>query len=276
MLDYKPFYINISGYRFVPIENTEATLVDIKSFCANIGVKGSVLIAHEGINIAVAGNVLAVQRFINHLNKDERFSDMRFHETYSRILPFDKSVFKIKAELVPIEDDQLHPDNFKHQQLPAADLQRWLDEGRDFTLLDMRNDFEYDIGSFETAQRINLGSFRQLKNKQKELSTIPKDKPVVTFCTGGIRCEKAGPYLETQGFSEVYQLEGGIIEYLRTTNAKHWRGNCFVFDDRVSINKKLAAEHIHLCFVCQVILEDPNQQYCDKCLAQEASTDVAI
>ena len=168
MLDFKPFYINISGYRFVSVENVEATLADIKSFCANIGVKGSVLIAHEGINIAVAGNVLAVQRFIHHLNQDERFADIRFHETYSRILPFDKSVFKVKTELVPIEDNQLNPDDFKHQQLPATDLQRWLDEGRDFTLLDMRNDFEFDIGSFNTAQRINLCSLEQLKDKQKE------------------------------------------------------------------------------------------------------------
>lgn len=276
MLDFKPFYINISGYRFIPIKDVETALADIKSFCINIGIKGSILIAQEGINISVAGNVLAVQRFLNHFNQDERFANIRFHETYSRILPFDKSVFKVKAELVPIEDDQLDPHDFKHQQLPATELQRWLDEGREFTLLDMRNDFEYDIGSFKTAQRINLGSFRQLKNKQKELAEIPKDKPIVTFCTGGIRCEKAGPYLETQGFPEVFQLEGGIIEYLRATNAKHWRGNCFVFDDRISINKNLGAEHIKLCFVCQVILEDSDQEYCEKCLVQEASSDVAI
>lgn len=276
MFDLKPFFINISGYRFIQVDHVEATLAQIKSHCINIGIKGSVLLSHEGINISVAGNILAVQRFLNDLNKDQRFANIKFHETYSRILPFDKSVFKIKAELVPIEDEQLIPNNFKHQQLPASELQRWLDEGKDFTLLDMRNDFEYDIGSFRTAKRINLGSFRQLKNKQQELAEIPKDKPVVTFCTGGIRCEKAGPYLETQGFPEVYQLEGGIIEYLRATDASHWRGNCFVFDDRISVNKNLAAEPIKLCFVCQVILTDDDGEYCEKCLRQEARSNAAV
>lgn len=276
MLDLTPVYLNISGYRFTPVADPESTLNEIREFCARLDIKGSILIAHEGINIGMAGNLLAITAFINKLNQDTRFANMRFHETYSRVLPFCKSVYKIKQELVPIEDDQLHPDDYTHQYLPATELEQWLDAGKDFTLLDMRNDFEFEIGTFASAQHLNLPGFRKLKTKQNELEKIPKDKPIVTFCTGGIRCEKAGPYLETLGFKQVYQLEGGIIDYLRKTPAKHWVGNCFVFDERVSVDKQLRAKHIDLCFVCQRKLQADETQFCKQCMADGKSTDVAI
>ena len=276
MLNLEPFYLNISGYRFTPVEDPESTLKEIKEYCSGLDIKGSVLMAREGINIAMAGNILAITQFTNRLNQDSRFADIPFHLTYSKMLPFDKSVFKIKQELVPIENDQLHPDDYTHQYLPGDELDQWLDSGKDFTLLDMRNDFEYEIGTFATAQHLNLPGFRKLKYKHDELAKIPKDKPIVTFCTGGIRCEKAGPYLETQGFKEVYQLKGGIIDYLRKTSGKHWVGNCFVFDERVSVDKNLRPQHIDLCFVCQRKLTPQETQYCEKCIATNETADVAV
>ena len=121
-----------------------------------------------------------------------------------------------------------------------------------------------------------MNGFRQLPIKTDTINKLPKDQPLVTFCTGGIRCEKGGPYLEQLGFNEVYQLEGGIIEYLRTTSGSHWQGNCFVFDDRISLTKDLRPEHRKLCLVCQKELTNTEDKYCGNCVAEGASINATI
>ena len=266
MLDLQAVYLNISGYRFTQVENVSATLDCIEDFCSELDVKGSIFVAMEGINISLAGNILAIQTFISKLNEDTRFANIRFHQTYSKNIPFNKLIFKIKNELVPLGKSPFNSESFTHQYLPAKKLQQWLDEGKDITLLDMRNEFEFELGTFEGAQHLHLNGFRQLPSKHEAINCIPKDKPVVTFCTGGIRCEKAGPYMENLGFNEVYQLDGGIIEYLRQTKGRHWQGNCFVFDDRISLDKNLKSEHCNLCLVCQKMLSESEHQVCSKCM----------
>ena len=275
-LELKPVVLNISGYRFVAIDDIPATLDMVEGICADLDIKGSVFIATEGINISLAGNLLAVQSFITGLSRDARFANMRFHHTYSRFVPFNKLLFKVKPELVPLGEELLADASYSHQYLPPAELQQWLNSGKEFTLLDMRNDFEYRLGTFVGAQQLGMEGFRQLPAKMEEIRALPKDRPLVTFCTGGIRCEKAGPYFEKLGFNEVYQLDGGIIEYLRSTSGEYWRGNCFVFDDRVSINKELRAEHRNLCLVCQCELESTEHQICSTCIDKGVSQDVAI
>lgn len=275
-LDLQAVVLNISGYRFVAIDDVPATLDSIEKICAELELKGSVFVAKEGINISLAGDLLAVQSFISRLEQDTRFSNMRFHQTYSLFVPFSKLIFKAKSELVPLGENPLAVRSYSHQYLPAAELQHWIDTGKDFTLLDMRNNFEYRLGTFEGAQQLNMEGFRQLPSKTAEINRLPKDKPVVTFCTGGIRCEKAGPYLEKFGFNEVYQLDGGIIEYLRSTQGKHWHGNCFVFDDRVSLNKQLRAEHRSLCLICQCELDATENQICSECIDKGVSQGAAI
>ena len=140
----------------------------------------------------------------------------------------------------------------------------------------MRNEFEVALGTFNGAKHLHLNGFRQLPTKTEAINQLPKNKPLVTFCTGGIRCEKAGPYLEQYGFKEVYQLDGGIIEYLRQTKGKHWQGNCFVFDDRISLNKDLQAEHCELCLVCQTELAQGEDKYCKLCIEQGALLNVSV
>ena len=132
------------------------------------------------------------------------------------------------------------------------------------------------MGTFDQAEHLNLRRFRKLQTKEKEISQLPKDKPIVTFCTGGIRCEKAGPYLEKFGFNQIYQLQGGIIEYLKQTRGEHWHGNCFVFDDRVTITKNLKAEHYDLCTDCQCILKQDETEFCKLCLAEKATDNVTV
>ena len=266
MLDLQAVYLNISGYRFIQVDDVSATLDHIESFCAELDLKGSIFIAKEGINISLAGNVLAIQTFISKLNEDAHFSKIRFHQTYSKNVPFNKLIFKIKNELVPLGKNLFNSKTYAHQYLPAKKLQQWLDEGKDITLLDMRNEFEFELGTLQGAQHLHLNGFRQLPTKHDAINHIPKDKPVVTFCTGGIRCEKAGPFIESLGFNEVYQLDGGVIEYLRQTKGKHWQGKCFVFDDRISLDKHLRSEHCDLCLVCQKMLIESEHQVCSKCI----------
>lgn len=275
-LNLQTVYLNISGYRFISVEDVSTTLDEIENYCSDLDVKGSIFLAKEGINISLAGNLLAIQSFISRLNEDVRFANMRFHQTYSKFLPFNKLVFKARTELVPLGENPLETKSFSHQYLPAAILQQWLDEGKEFTLLDMRNKFEFALGTFEGAKQLGMDGFRQLSSKLEAINNLPKDKPLVTFCTGGIRCEKAGPYMEKFGFSEVYQLDGGIIEYLRTTKGKHWQGNCFVFDDRISLNKELRAEHYDMCLICQSVLTETEEKFCGKCIDKGVSLDAAI
>ncbi len=276
MLNLQPVYLNISGYRFGRIDNVTNTLDKIEKFCEDLEIKGSVFLAPEGINISMAGNILAIQTFRSKLNEDARFANVRFHETYSKILPFNKLILKVKNELVPLGKSTIKAWEYTHQYLSVTKLKQWLDEGKDLTLVDMRNEFEVALGTFIGAHHLRLNGFRQLTAKTETLNQFSKDKPIVTFCTGGIRCEKAGPYMENFGFREVYQLDGGIIEYLRQTNGAHWQGNCFVFDDRITLTKALSAEHFDLCLICQKILPNSVSQFCSACAERETSQDVAI
>lgn len=276
MINLNPIYINIAGYRFIPVEDIDQTLNQLKGLCADLDLKGSIYLATEGINIGLSGNILEIQTFRKRLNKDKRFTGIKFHELFSQYRPYHKMTVKTKTELVPIEDSSLKVGDFDHQYLPPLELKKWLDENKDFILLDMRNDFEYDLGTFDQATQLNLRRFRKLQTKNAELDKLPKDKPIVTFCTGGIRCEKAAPYLEKYGFNQVYQLEGGIIEYLRQTKGAHWHGHCFVFDDRVSIDSKLAPEQFHLCTDCQRILDDLEAEFCQDCLSLHQVQDAVV
>lgn len=271
MINHPPFFINISGYRFTPIDNPDQTLKDFNSLCADLAVMGSIYIASEGVNIGLSGNILEIQTFRRRLQEHTAFQNIRFHELYSTQMPYRKMTIKTRTELVPIEDPTIKVGDFDHQYLAPQELKQWLDEGRDFILLDMRNDFEFQLGTFDSATQLDLRRFRKLQTKDEQIQELPKDKPIVTFCTGGIRCEKAGPYLEKQGLDNIYQLHGGIIEYLRQTKGAHWHGNCFVFDDRVSINHELAAQHFNLCIDCQLILKEDEHEICKSCLAIKAA-----
>jgi UPF0176 protein len=267
MINDQPFFINISGYCFTPIDDLEQALQHFNNLCADLALMGSIYIASEGVNMGLSGNILDIQTFRRRLQKHTVFKNIRFHELYSTELPYRKMTIKTKTELVPIEDPAIKVGDYDHQYLAPKELQKWLDEGRDFILLDLRNDFEYQLGTFDTATQLDLRRFRKLQTKNEQIQTLPKDKPIVTFCTGGIRCEKAGPYLEKQGLDNIYQLHGGIIEYLKQSKGAHWHGNCFVFDDRVSINSDLAAEHFNLCIDCQLILKEDEHEFCKICLA---------
>ena len=237
--------------------------------CHELDIKGSLFVASEGINLALCGLENEINTFVSRLHEDERFTAIHFHKTYSPTFTLKKLLIKTKGELVPLDGTPIAAGQYPEQYLSCDQLKQWLDEGKAITLLDTRNEFEYELGSFDGALQLNLNGFRELPTRESELDALPKNQALVSFCTGGIRCEKAAPYLQNYGFREVYQLEGGIIEYLRKFGASHWHGDCFVFDDRVSITPELEPKHHRLCLKCQTLLSEEEESHCSKCATSE-------
>lgn len=243
-------YCNISGYRFVRLDYLPVLQADLLTRLAPTGVLGTLLLADEGVNVALSGTDDAIQQARAIISEHAQLANMWFKESRSAVLPFAKLKVRIRSEIIAFDDGKTRPDETPAPNLAPADLKRWLDEGREFTLLDTRNNYEVDSGTFTQAESLDLDTFRQFPEAVSN-STIDKSKPVVTFCTGGIRCEKAAPFLIDAGFTEVYQVEGGILNYFEECGESHWRGDCFVFDDRVEIDTKLQETGSKRCPVCQ-------------------------
>lgn len=267
-------FLHISGYRFTTIDDCEDCCDFLEECVSGTRIRGSMYVAPEGVNLMLAGSESEITGFTAALENDERFLDIPFHRTWSERPPFSKLIIKTRSELVPLERDDIDITQFQHQYLEPQTLKQWLDEGHEFYLMDMRNAFEYALGSFTQATHLNMNSFRLLKNKTAELKErVNNDRPVVTFCTGGIRCEKAGPFLEANGYKNVYQLRGGILNYLNTVGGDHWQGDCFVFDERVALNASLEPTYPRLCRICQIQMNTSDTT--DICLHCQKDTERA-
>ncbi len=248
--------VNISGYRFVHIDNLPVLQADMRTAFNDIGVKGTVLIAEEGINAAMAGTAAQIQRVKQWFETDQRFRDLWLKESFSDTRPFSKMKVRIRPEIItfqPNEENPVSPATNPAPNMSPAMLKSWLDKNADFTLLDTRNTYEIESGTFAQSTDLKLKTFSQFTTAVQEAvaeGSLKRDTPIVTFCTGGIRCEKAAPYLIEQGFSEVYQVEGGILNYFEQCGNAHWEGDCFVFDDRAEINPALEPTGAQMCEDC--------------------------
>jgi UPF0176 protein len=167
---------------------------------------------------------------------------------------------KIKKEIIAFGVEGIDPARRPTAKLPARTLKQWLDEGRPITLLDTRNDYEVRMGTFRGALPAHIDHFREFPDAVKRLPEELKDRPIVMFCTGGIRCEKAGPLMEREGFKHVHQLEGGILKYFEECGSAHYDGECFVFDRRVGVDPSLQQTKSALCFNCQMPLTEAEQR----------------
>lgn len=245
--------INISGYKFIPLEKLATLKVDLLKSLINLGVKGTILLSREGININLAGSPDAIVSAKAIFHADGRFSDILFKESASQFIPFSKMIIKIKKEVISMGISELKfPDKPKNVLAPR-ELKRWYDEGKPFTILDTRNAYEVKIGTFKNAKRLPLENFRQFPTTiSQEVSKEEKERPLVIFCTGGIRCEKAMPFLQDQGFKHIYQLQGGILNYFKECGGAHYQGECFVFDDRIAIDANFQPTGTKLCRTCQM------------------------
>jgi len=262
--------LNISGYKFVPIEDPNLIQAQLRARCEALGIKGTILLAKEGTNIALAGTEPSIRQFIRQLNEDEHFSDLIFKESWSEKIPFRRLRVRVKDEIIMMRVPSVDPLKKTGKYIAPKELKAWLDENRDVVVLDTRNDYEIKVGTFENAIDFNVENFREFPGKLYEVADAIKDKPVVMFCTGGIRCEKATAVALDCGFKNVYQLDGGIIKYFEDCGGAHWKGECFVFDDRVAIAPNLQPSDKHYCLECleeltEEDLKSPMFQYNKSC-----------
>ncbi|MEM7475009.1 MAG: RluA family pseudouridine synthase [Planctomycetota bacterium] len=266
--------LNVAAYKFVVLEDDlEPRRTKLKAFCLELGLRGTILLSREGINMFVAGESAQVYELLSHLRSQAEFSDLEAKESYSVKVPFRRMLVRIKNEIIPCGIESVRPGERTSPKLSAKELKQWFDEGRSFRLLDTRNKYEVDLGTFVGAEHLDLGHFRDFPDAVAQLPEESKDEPIVMFCTGGIRCEKAGPLMEQKGFREVYQLDGGILKYFEECGGEHYDGSCFVFDGRVALDPELKPTGNLLCFACQAVLtaEDVTSgkfmfgEYCPNC-----------
>ncbi len=248
--------VNITAYRFVDL--TDAWIRDVRQVlrqrCELLDLKGTIILSKEGINLFVSGTEEAVTDLRELLSDFLPFAGMTYKVSYSADHSFRRMLVKIKREIIPFGLPEIRPVENPAPRVPPATLKRWLDEHRDVVLLDTRNAYEVELGSFREAINLNIKSFRAFSEAATKLDERLKQKPVVTFCTGGIRCEKAAPSLKALGFREVYQLDGGILNYFDKCGGEHWNGECFVFDGRVAVNTQLEETDAEFCYRCQHVL----------------------
>lgn len=219
-------------YKYVSIAQPERFAAEQRSLCVSLGLKGRILIASEGINGTIAGPTEAVNEYVRTLQADERFADVAIKVSHGDATTFPKLVVKVRAEIVTLGVSVLEPDH--DNQLSPAMWKRMLEEDSDAVLLDVRNRYESDAGRFEGAITCEIENFRELPAYVSKLEAL-KEKKVLMYCTGGIRCEKASALLRSRGFKEVYQLHGGIMTYQEQFGNEHWQGECFVFDQRMTV-----------------------------------------
>ena len=239
--------INISGYLFVRLNDLPALKIKLKNKCLSLGLKGTILISPEGINVALSGARVSLDTFKTFLFSLDPFREFELKESISDKPPFNRMLVRIKKEIIAFGVDSIRPEEYTSKHLKPSELRTWIQEKKDFVFLDTRNEYEIRLGTFKNAINPHIDTFRAFPEAVKKLDPALKNKPVVTFCTGGIRCEKAAPYLETEGFKEVYQIDGGILKYFEECEGEGWDGECFVFDHRVCVDKNLKQTDKKLC-----------------------------
>lgn len=212
----------------------------------DLELRGTILLASEGINGMVSGSAASIASFKSLMRSEYQVADSAIKEAIVPTHAFNRFLVKIKKEIISLGVPDLRPDQETGARISAAELKRWLDEKRPMHLIDTRNDYEVGVGTFEGAKDLAIDSFREFAEKAKTLAAelqSPENlgRPVVTFCTGGIRCEKASALLMKLGLKDVYQLDGGIIRYLEENGSRHFRGSCFVFDGRMAVDGELKA-----------------------------------
>jgi UPF0176 protein len=280
-------YPVILFYKYVPIGDPAGFAAEQRALCSALGLKGRILIASEGINGTLAGPADAVDRYLAAFKTDARFSDVPIKLSAGDAGTFPKLVVKVRLEIVTLNAGAIRPD--KDNQLSPAEWKRMIEENPDAVLLDVRNRFESDAGKFENAVTCDIEHFRELPQSVDRLQAL-KEKTVLMYCTGGIRCEKASALFRSKGFKNVFQLRGGIAAYQEQFGNEHWQGECFVFDQRMTVRVEQGLVQIGRCahtgrpssrFVncrhdpCHRLfilsreaeLENRNHLLCPKCLA---------
>jgi RluA family pseudouridine synthase len=255
-----PVFHNIAAYHFATLTDLKPLRARLISLCKGWSLKGSILISPEGVNLFVAGAEDRIALLLAELQSIPGLEKLKAKISLSDHQPFNRMLVRIKKEIIAFGVPGIDPANRTSPKLSPATLKQWLDEGRPLTLLDTRNDYEVKLGTFKNALPIGIDHFRNFPRAVAQLPAEMKEQPIVMFCTGGIRCEKAGPFMEREGFKNIFQLEGGILKYFEDCGGAHYDGECFVFDQRVGVDPALHETESTQCFACQSPLTEAEQK----------------
>jgi len=277
-------FVNIAAYKFITLDALEDLRPQYQEITTRLSLKGTILLTPEGINMFLSGTRAHIDEFLAWVRGDARLADLEVKESLSVEQSHKRMLVKIKAEIITMRMPLIKPEEGRAPFVEAQTLKRWLDQGHDdngkpVVMVDTRNDFEVDVGTFDRTVDYRIKKFTEFP----EVIAAHKDdfagKTVVTFCTGGIRCEKAAIHMQNIGYDNVYQLEGGILKYFEEVGGAHYTGDCFVFDYRTALNPQLQPTETVQCFACRAVVT-PRQQLapeyvyevsCPHCAGKDAS-----
>ncbi len=274
-------FINIAAYKFVTFDDIHERRPLFLEICNKLSLKGTILLTPEGINMFLAGSRESIDQYLQWLRSDPRFTDIEVKESLSDEQPFNRMLVRIKREIITMKHPLIKPEEGRAPAVSPQDLKRWLDQGHDdagkpVVMVDTRNAFEVDVGTFENTVDYRITKFSEFPAVIEEHKHELAGKTIVTFCTGGIRCEKAAIHMQNIGYDSVYQLDGGILKYFEEIGGAHYQGDCFVFDKRTALNPQLEATPAVQCYACRAVVSPREQlspQYvvgvsCPHCAAQ--------
>ena len=251
-------------YKFVALPDFKALQQPLKEVCQGYQVKGTILLAQEGINGTIAGTHEGIDSVFAHIRSDQRLEDIDIKESPAEEMPFAKMKVRLKKEIVTIGLPEISPTKQVGTYVPPSEWNNIISDP-DVVVIDTRNDYEVGMGTFQGAQNPETEVFNEFPDYVKENLNPDKTKKVAMFCTGGIRCEKASSYMLSQGFKEVYHLKGGILKYLEEVPEEEslWEGECFVFDERVAIKHGLETGSYDMCYACGHPISEEDEESAD-------------
>ena len=249
-------------YQFVHLDDFESFREPLRELMVELEIKGTILLALEGLNGTVSGTQNSIDKLIEFLDKDGRFDNLEIKFSKSENLPFKRLKVKLKKEIVTLGVSDIDPKESVGTYVSPQDWNELISDP-EVILIDTRNNYEYEIGTFKGAINPSTETFREFPEYTKANLEQYQGKKVAMFCTGGIRCEKSTAYLKTQGFDRVYHLQGGILKYLEEVSEKDslWKGECFVFDDRVAVKHNLEQGQYDQCHACRYPITDQDKNH---------------
>lgn len=270
----KNLFLNIAGYKFEQIDSLDTLIPEFQKKCDELELKGSVYLSPRGINFSISGTEENIEKYINFMESDSRFLNIPLKRTYSETQPFRRMKVRLKKEIISLGRDDINPRELTGEYVTPQELLNMYENNDDVVVLDTRNEYETRVGLFENAVDLQLDTFRDFPKAIEQLPEEYKDKQIVMYCTGGIRCEKASAVMLKAGFTDVKQLEGGVLDYFKETGGKYWNGDCFVFDERVALDKDLNETEYIYCYICREPLSAEEKaspdfkinEYCPYCI----------
>ena len=255
-----PAVVVCALYKFVTLANYQDLRNPLHAEMEKLDIRGTLLLANEGINGTIAGTEQGIYQLLTWLKTDPRLNEIDYKLSFTDVMPFNRTKVKLKKEIVTMGIEGIDPKQVVGTYVNPLDWNALISDP-EVVLIDTRNDYEFTVGTFKNAINPNTESFREFPAYIKQNLNPEQHKKIAMFCTGGIRCEKSTAYLKEQGFEEVYHLKGGILKYLEVVPEEHtlWQGECFVFDDRITVNHHLEKGHYDQCNACRLPITEADK-----------------